>query len=185
MGFWSSLQETLSSFFQGIVDQLKAAYDKAKEFFSYIYDKCKAAILWVWKQVSGFFFFAGDLVSDTLRKTLNSIKSLKTQPKKLKIFLSENAYTLVQQMSCMFKCKQEVCDLIISIMKPVLACLPEIGFLTRFLGFFEGGSNISKLCHEKLEKVKDNIAEDREHENVVEHIEDIAHAIDPVPHQSG
>lgn len=119
MGFWSSLQETLSSFFQSIGDKLKAAYEKAKEFVKKIYEKCKAALLWVWRQVSRFFCFAVELVSDMLKYVLNKIKHMATLPKRLVNYLYDTAYKLAKLMSTMYKCRFEMCDIVISILQSV------------------------------------------------------------------
>ena len=61
MGFWSSLKGSLSSFIGKIGDKVNAVYQKAKEIVidaaKYAYEKCKAALLWIWKQLTRFFSF--------------------------------------------------------------------------------------------------------------------------------
>jgi hypothetical protein len=85
MDFLCSLKDSLSSFLQGIGDQLKAAYEKSKdaidktiEFFKSIYEKFKAAVLWAWNLISSFFSNAGELAINKLRYILNAIKGSKT-----------------------------------------------------------------------------------------------------------
>ena len=139
MGFWSSLQGTISSFFQRIGDTLKAAYEKAKEFVKYVYEKCKAALLWVWRQVSRFFCFVGELVSDMLKSILNAIKHVPSLSKRLRDYLYANAYKVAELMSAMFKCKFEMCDLVISILQTVnnYGGIPgATGIVTDVINFF-------------------------------------------------
>jgi hypothetical protein len=119
---------------------VKAAYEKAKEFVKYIYDKFKAALFWVWRQVARLFSFAGELISDLVKYILNKIKDLPTMSKRLINFLYDNAYKIAKLMASLFKFKYEMCDLVISILQPInkYACIAgvEISIVTDVINFF-------------------------------------------------
>ena len=109
MGFWSSLKGTLSSFIGKIGEKINAVYQKAKEIVTgaakCIYEKCKAALLWIWRQLKKFFSFVVELVSDLLKHILNKIMQAGPLAERLLNYLHDNAYKLAKIMSAMFKCK--------------------------------------------------------------------------------